>query len=228
MPSITAAALQYVGKWTYVFGGIPDPPITLVGDCSSFVTTVLSEADTNITLPGGGHWGQPGYPPLSHGPDVADYIAWDGAEDVTYLTARPGDLVLWGPNGHIGIYLGPNSMVSALNPSLGVRKGTIFGAGPGGGSPTNYRRVRGVDGGTGSEVPGAGGVDVQAAWDALFPKLSFRDFAVPAVVALVAVAGGVLLVGLLYMGGVALAGYAASQAGTAAAGAVTARVREYA
>jgi cell wall-associated NlpC family hydrolase len=35
--------------------------------------------------------------------------------------ARPGDLVVWGDGHHIGIYIGPNRAVSALNPRLGVR-----------------------------------------------------------------------------------------------------------
>lgn len=220
MPSITAAALQWQGKG-YVFGGPGWPPGDW--DCSSFASTVLNEADPGIVLPGGGRWGDAGYPPHEHGPDVAAYASWAGAQ--TVQAPQPGDLVIWGPNGHIGFYLGPNQMISALNPGLGVRKSGILGNGPGGSSPTEYRRVLGVDGGTGREqVPG--GVDVTAAWQALFPKLSLRDLALPAVVIAATIAGSVLLVGLLYLGGTALAGWAAASAGSAAAGAVVSRVRE--
>lgn len=219
MPSITEAALQWQGKG-YVFGGPGWPPGDW--DCSSFASTVLNEASPGIILPGGGRWGDPGYPPYAHGPVVSGYASWTGAQ--TVQAPAPGDLVIWGPDGHIGFYLGPDQMISALNPQLGVRKSGILGNGPGGGSPTEYRRVLGVAGGTGREQA-PGGVDVTAAWQALFPKLSLRDLVLPGAAVVAAVAAGVLAAGLLYLGGITLAGWAATATGTAAAAAVASRVR---
>ena len=37
------------------------------------------------------------------------------------LNPRPGDLVVWGKNQHIGVYIGDGMAVSALNERLGVR-----------------------------------------------------------------------------------------------------------
>lgn len=37
------------------------------------------------------------------------------------LNPRPGDLVVWGKNQHMGVYIGDGMAVSALNERLGVR-----------------------------------------------------------------------------------------------------------
>jgi hypothetical protein len=120
-----------------VYGGWPPP----VGnwDCSSFVTYVLGH-DLGMALPGG-KYGDPGFPPNAHGPVVLDYAQWSGA--VSVRSASRGDLCIWqgaGPNGHIGIALGPNQMVSALDPEQGVAVTPIQGVGPAG-APLIYRQV---------------------------------------------------------------------------------------
>lgn len=136
---VVAAANAYIGRWTYVFGGTPDPPQVLEGDCSSFVTMILGYR-LRLAVPGG-HWGDPGMPPRAHGPVVSDYIAWNGA--VTVGAPQAGDLVCYGPNEHIGFAIDADTFVSALNPSLGVRVEPIRGGAPG---DITYRRVTGVAG----------------------------------------------------------------------------------
>lgn len=136
---IAADALHYVGH-PYVFGA---------WDCSGFVNHVLGQ-DFGMTLPGGVR-GFRGPPP--HGPVVVDYANWAGASRVS--SPARGDLVLWpgiGANGHMGIVLGPDQMVSALDPADGTKVTPIQGFGPPGITPT-YRRVNGSAAGS----PGGGG-----------------------------------------------------------------------
>ena len=59
-------------------------------DCSSFVSYVLGH-DLGLALPGNGRFGEPGYPPNSHGPVVVDYANWQGARTVP-APPQPGDL----------------------------------------------------------------------------------------------------------------------------------------
>lgn len=135
MVSITAAALKYQGHG-YVYG---------VWDCSSFVNRVLGQ-DLGMAIPGYAKGTYRGPPP--HGPVVLDYATWTGATTVRGQPG-PGDLVIWpgaGPNGHIGIVLGPNKMISALDPAMGTAVTPIAGYGPAGITPI-YRTVTGAPGG---------------------------------------------------------------------------------
>lgn len=149
--SIVAAAQSYEHRWTYVFGGTPSPPGRLTGDCSSFITTVLGY-NLHLALPGG-KWGSPGLPPNGHGPVVTDYATWNGARTVT--TAQPGDLCCFvgtGANGHIGIAVSVDRMVSALNPQDGCLETPIAGYGPPG-APLIYRRLLGIPEGMPELIP---------------------------------------------------------------------------
>lgn len=181
--AIVAAARPYIGRWTYVFGGTPNPPGVLVGDCSSFVSMVLGYR-LRLALPGG-KWGDPGFPPHSHGPVVADYIAWGGARDVS--TPQAGDLVCYGPDEHIGIATDADNFISALNPDLGVRVVPILGGAPG---PIYYRRVTGV---AGAGLPGPVGQLAGAAGGTV---------AGPLIAVLVAAGAAVGLFGLAVLGAV--------------------------
>lgn len=154
--AIAADARRYEGQ-TYVYGGPADRPGDW--DCSSYVSYVLGH-DLRLGLPGG-RWGDPGFPPNAHGPVVLSYVDWTGAYAVPLPSA--GDLCCWageGPDGHIGIAIDQDHMISALNPSLGVMITPIQGTGPAS-APLVYRRLRGVVGGPVFPVGGpSGGVNV--------------------------------------------------------------------
>ena len=140
---VAADALRYRGAG-YIYGG----PAARPGDwdCSSFVSYVLGH-DLRLALPGG-KWGAPGFPPNAHGPVVESYASWAGA--VTVNAPARGDLVCFvgqGANGHIGIVLGTNQMVSALDSSQGTLVTPITGYGPPG-APIVYRRVLGAAAGS--------------------------------------------------------------------------------
>lgn len=193
--TIVAAARPYIGRWTYIFGGTPNPPRVLEGDCSSWVSMILGY-HLRLALPGG-KWGDPGFPPNSHGPVVSDYIAWPGAVNVG--TPQAGDLVCYGPNEHIGFATGTrdasggDEFISALNPSLGCRIEPILGGAPG---PVTYRRITGVAGvglpGPVGAAAGGGGGSVVA------PLVAVLAFAATALGVLgVAVVAAAVLVPLL-------------------------------
>lgn len=186
--TIVAAARSYVGRWTYIFGGTPNPPQILEGDCSSFVTMILAYR-LRLAAPEG-NWGDPNMPPHQHGPDVAAYIAWRGAVDVG--TPQAGDLVCYGPNEHIGIAIDATTFVSALNPDLGVRVEPILGGAPG---VLIYRRVTGVAG-PGLPSP-VGALTGGTAGRAAAPVIAVLAFAVTALsvfgLAVVAAAVGIPL-----------------------------------
>jgi cell wall-associated NlpC family hydrolase len=129
--AIADDALKYVGQG-YVFGGPADKPGDW--DCSSFVSYVLGH-DLHQSLPGGGHWGDPGYPPHAHGPTSGQYALFGTGISVGQV--RAGDLIANGE--HVGIAISPTQMVSAQDPQLGVGVGS-FPAGFPGGSPS-YRRI---------------------------------------------------------------------------------------
>src|SRR5690348_3929193 len=140
---IAADALRYRGH-PYSLGG---------WDCSSFVNHVLGN-DLGLTLPGGRYRGPP-----PHGPVVDDYASWGGA--VTVGAPARGDLAVWpgaGAGGHMGIVLGPDQMISALDPAMGTAVTAIHGFGPPG-VQVEYRRVTAAaPGGPGlGSAPGAGG-----------------------------------------------------------------------
>ena len=147
---IAADALQWTGQG-YIFGG----PAARPGDwdCSSFISWVLGH-DLGLALPGG-KWGAPGYPPNAHGPVVESYATWRGA--MTVNAPARGDLVCFvglGVNGHIGIVLGPDQMVSALDSTDGTKVTPINGYGPPG-APIVYRRVLGAAAGSAAGTIGS-------------------------------------------------------------------------
>lgn len=138
---IAAAGRRYNGQG-YVYGGNASRPGDW--DCSSFVSYVLGH-DLGMGLPGG-RWGGPGMPPAVHGPVVLSYVTWASADPVPAGQEAAGDLACFagvGTGGHMGIVLGPNQMVSALNSSQGTLITPIQGYGPPG-APLVYRRVRGT------------------------------------------------------------------------------------
>jgi NlpC/P60 family len=205
--SVTAAARVYAGSG-YVYDGPGWPPGNW--DCSSFMSEVTGR-QLGLGLPGGGRWGSPGYPPSSHGPDVNDYAAhWT----VPAAAGTPGAAVIWagaGPNGHIGICLGPNQMISALNPNYGTAITPVDGYGPAGASPV-YRVITGAAGGPGQASPGAPGTDVVSLWSQVFPSVPWKDAALAGVAVVAVLAAALAATGVLWASVTVAAAYAASRA----------------
>ena len=128
--AIAQHALQYEGAG-YVWGG--DASVIGKWDCSSFASKVLGQ-DMGMTLPGGGRWGDPGYPPHDHGPGSTQFMLY--GTGVTLDQVQPGDLIV--STEHIGICIGPGQMISAEDPQDGTRIGTFPAGFPAG--PPVYRR----------------------------------------------------------------------------------------
>jgi cell wall-associated NlpC family hydrolase len=149
--AIARDAQRYAGgKYGYTYGGTGARPGDW--DCSSFVSYVLGH-DLGFALPGG-TWQQVTSNGTVHGPVVVSYADWNGA--TTVGTAQAGDLCCWvgeGPNGHVGIAISADEMVSALNPDVGTVQSGIVGNGPAG-APLIYRRVAGVRAGGASILNG--------------------------------------------------------------------------
>lgn len=189
---IAADAERYIGLG-YVYGGDASSPG--VWDCSSFVSYVLGH-DLKLGLPGG-NWGEPGFPPTSHGPVVESYGSWNGA--VVTTSPAPGDLAVFlgvGASGHIGIVVGPNEMVSALNETQGTARTPIVGYGPYG-APLSYRRILGLPPGPGIPPPGGAPGGPGSAGASLVALMVVAGL-VGLVVLGAAVAGGAVVAGTGY------------------------------
>ena len=188
---IASDALRWRGQG-YVFGGDASRPG--LWDCSSFVSWVLGH-DLKLPLPGG-KWGAPGFPPNSHGPVVTSYADWKGA--ITVQSPARGDLVCFvgtGAEGHIGIVLGPDQMMSALDSSQGTLITPITGYGPPG-APIVYRRVLGAA--AGSAISAAGqqaGADPRTGMAGAVLALLTVGAMMAAVVAAAAVLGTAVVLG---------------------------------
>jgi uncharacterized membrane protein YgcG len=104
--AVVALTMSTVGA-PYVFGA--EGPNKF--DCSGLVYWVFKAAG-ELPRIGGSRMG------------ATAYMRWfvaRGRWSKNESDARPGDLVVWGDGHHIGVYIGPNRAVSALNPELGVR-----------------------------------------------------------------------------------------------------------
>lgn len=127
-----------VGKVRYVWGGA-NPRSG--ADCSGLLNWDVNRV-LRMAIPGYPRPGSfPGTP--VHGPVVSDWLATDLCVTVAAAAAQPGDLVIFGPDVHIGVYAGGGQMVSALNPGLGVAQ-TPVGATASG--AVTYRRIRALPG----------------------------------------------------------------------------------
>jgi cell wall-associated NlpC family hydrolase len=119
--SISADALKYQGAG-YVWGGAPAKGIGN-WDCSSFANWVCGH-DVGLPIPG---YAAGSYTGSSHGPVTGEWMVWSGLTTVgnNGSVAQAGDLAVW--QTHMGICLGPNSMISAQNPSSGTQVSAING-----------------------------------------------------------------------------------------------------
>jgi cell wall-associated NlpC family hydrolase len=86
-------------------------------DCSGFVTYAFREAGLLDRIGGKRR-------------TVAGYLNWfkaQGAERATKADRLPGDLIIWGKNKHMGIYLGDGMAISALINPYGVKVHKVTG-----------------------------------------------------------------------------------------------------
>jgi cell wall-associated NlpC family hydrolase len=100
---VVQIALAQIGD-RYVSGGTGPNSF----DCSGLVRYAYASAGVSGKL-GGGH-------------SASAMLAWGRANGLTSASGgRPGDVVIYGNGSHAGIYLGNGKIVSALNPSQGIR-----------------------------------------------------------------------------------------------------------
>jgi cell wall-associated NlpC family hydrolase len=130
--AIAQDALKYQGQG-YVFGGNASSPGHW--DCSSFVSYVLGH-DFSLPLPGG-KWGDPGFPPHSHGPTTGTYLLY--GSPITRANIQPGDLVVWAT--HMGIVINSSQIVAARTTSTGTGISSIDGVSAELGELAHYRRI---------------------------------------------------------------------------------------
>lgn len=131
--AIANKALSYSGQG-YVWGGPADKPGNW--DCSSFLSYVLGH-DFGMTLPGGHHYGDAGFPPHSHGPVTTDF--YKVGTQVQRSQVQAGDLVIWHP--HCGIAINGTSMISARGHTSGTGVSSIDGDSRYFGYPPRCQRI---------------------------------------------------------------------------------------
>ena len=110
---VVQVALAQVGD-RYVSGGTgPD-----TFDCSGLVRYAYQVAGVSSKL-GGGH-------------SASAMLAWGQSNGLTSRSnGRPGDVAIYGNGSHAGIYIGNGKVVSALNPSQGIRVTGLYALGSG-------------------------------------------------------------------------------------------------
>lgn len=123
-------ALQYQGH-AYSYGGAPGTNGQNPWDCSSFMNWVIGH-DLHRSIPG---YANGSYNGSVHGPPTGSWIAW--MAHIPESQAQAGDLVVSAT--HMGMVIGPNQMVSALNSKLGTKITPINGLFSG---PVFYGRPR--------------------------------------------------------------------------------------
>lgn len=120
--AIAQDALKYQGAG-YVWAGTPGSGAGH-WDCSSFCNAVIGR-DLGMAIP---MYGAGKYTGQAHGPNTLIWLAWPGCRKVS--TPEAGVLAIW--QTHMGICIGGNKMISALNSQLGTKVTTIQEAAPGG------------------------------------------------------------------------------------------------
>ena len=86
-------------------------------DCSGFVTYVYKEAGLLDRI-GGKRRTVTGY---------LDWFKGEGKDKATKADPLPGDLIVWGKDKHMGIYLGDGMAISALINPYGVKVHRVTG-----------------------------------------------------------------------------------------------------
>lgn len=129
---ISAIALQDVGH-AYLYGGAPGLNGQSPWDCSSACNWWVGKR-AGFAIPG---YAPGQYDGSVHGPATPSWFFYGNTVN-GLANAQPGDIIVW--LTHMGIYLGNNNMISALNPSLGTKVTTVSEAAPFG-EPMTIRRV---------------------------------------------------------------------------------------
>jgi cell wall-associated NlpC family hydrolase len=122
--NIAATALQYQGH-AYSFGGAPGRDGESPWDCSSFCNYVIG-IKLGLAIPG---YGAGSYNGSSHGPPTGAWGVWNGLTRISRGEVQAGDLIVW--LNHMGIAIGNDQMISALNESIGTKVTPIDGYGNG-------------------------------------------------------------------------------------------------
>lgn len=117
-------ALQYAGH-AYTFGGAPGKDGKSNWDCSSFINWVIGH-DGKRAIPG---YSAGQYDGSVHGPPTGSWGIWPGLKHIQLSELQPGDLIVW--VAHMGMCVGTNQMISALNSKLGTKVTPITGYGNG-------------------------------------------------------------------------------------------------
>jgi cell wall-associated NlpC family hydrolase len=117
-------ALQYQGH-AYSYGGAPGKSGQNPWDCSSFSNWVVGH-DSKRAIPG---YGPGQYDGSVHGPPTGSWGVWPGLKHISFGELQAGDMVVWAL--HMGICIGPNQMISALNSKEKTKITPIAGYGNG-------------------------------------------------------------------------------------------------
>jgi cell wall-associated NlpC family hydrolase len=117
-------ALSYAGHG-YTYGGAPGKDGKSNWDCSSFINWVVGH-DGKRAIPG---YSAGQYNGTVHGPPTGSWGVWPGLKHIKLADLQPGDIIVW--VGHMGMCVGTNQMISALNSKLGTKVTPIAGYGNG-------------------------------------------------------------------------------------------------
>ena len=117
---LAAIFMRYQGH-AYLYGGAPGIDGSRPWDCSSAVNWIVS-VKGGKTIPG---YGPGKYQGTSHGPPTGLWAAWPGMQWISRAQVQSGDIIVWA--GHMGMAINNTQFISALNPSLKTRVGSIDG-----------------------------------------------------------------------------------------------------
>lgn len=111
---LVSVAMGTVGH-PYQWDGSPGPSGAGPWDCSSAFNWWSTKA--GFPIPGFPH----GWDYQGHGPNTVSWLAFSGMTTVGHQSsmAQPGDACVW--QTHMGLCVGPNQMISALNPHEGTK-----------------------------------------------------------------------------------------------------------
>jgi cell wall-associated NlpC family hydrolase len=117
---LAAIFMQYQGH-PYLYGGAPGIDASKPWDCSSAVNWIVS-VKGGKAIPG---YGPGKYQGASHGPPTGLWAIWPGMQWIKRADVQSGDILVW--SGHMGMAISNTQFISALNPTLKTRVGSIDG-----------------------------------------------------------------------------------------------------